>query len=446
MSNKTIEINPAIFNIGGSSKTKKNRDKNLNNVKPLISPNILKNKLLKRIKEHKLRETNNLDNKKLEPKMDILNNKEYVNNLDAYTDEFNDSISYLQTLSKQKKLNDEKANYERNKQKKILDLQRQTIKNYHSNDNYNSPIVNIELPEELKYSLVSVDTEQIRPDLQDNIILKTYRNDNIPYGILKGGNKPTYRDWNKTQRNINSNIPILNIENSINTPKSERENRLNILKEKIKQRELLQNNISSSFQKPSIPISNNLDTIMLTQHLIQKPKQEIKISTPEILHTSQLISNNNNNNNNNNNQPNNNQTNNNQTNNNETNNNQTNNNQTNIPIQNINNKLVKKKTLIKRIISKKYTLGKSKIKNIVSILLKDRGTRKKIINASRDIKHKNINEVKLYLRDHNLIKIGSTTPNDIIRKLYESSMLAGEITNTNKDTLLYNILQDDKEL
>ena len=29
---------------------------------------------------------------------------------------------------------------------------------------------------------------------------------------------------------------------------------------------------------------------------------------------------------------------------------------------------------------------------------------------------------------------------------YEASMLAGEITNSNSDTLLYNLLKDDKEL
>ena len=62
------------------------------------------------------------------------------------------------------------------------------------------------------------------------------------------------------------------------------------------------------------------------------------------------------------------------------------------------------------------------------------------------MKQKSINYVKEYLRDHNFIKIGSNAPNDVLRKLYESAMLAGEITNSNSDILLHNFSKNDKEL
>jgi hypothetical protein len=75
MSNKTISINPSLFSLNGS-KTKKNRDKKEKpTISPLISPNVLKNKLLKRIKEHKLRETENLDSKKNPSETPIITTK-----------------------------------------------------------------------------------------------------------------------------------------------------------------------------------------------------------------------------------------------------------------------------------------------------------------------------------------------------------------------------------
>ena len=133
---KTIDINPALFKIGGSlSNTKKNYNKNKNpTIKPLISPNILKNKLLKRIKEHKLNETNNLgysNKKNLQENNKSNIDKPQLVDLESYSDEFNDSISYLQTLSSQKKKED---------------LHKKTLKNYQY---YNTPsssnILNVNL-------------------------------------------------------------------------------------------------------------------------------------------------------------------------------------------------------------------------------------------------------------------------------------------------------------
>ena len=80
------------------------------------------------------------------------------------------------------------------------------------------------------------------------------------------------------------------------------------------------------------------------------------------------------------------------------------------------------------------------------MLIKDRGTRKRILIAQKDLKRRNINDIKTYLRDHNLIKTGSNAPNDVLRKIYESAMLSGEITNSNADILLHNFSKEEKEL
>jgi uncharacterized membrane-anchored protein len=72
------------------------------------------------------------------------------------------------------------------------------------------------------------------------------------------------------------------------------------------------------------------------------------------------------------------------------------------------------------------------------VLIKDRDTRKRILHAQKELKKKPLNDVKKYLREHGLIKVGSNSPNDVIRKMYESSMLTGDIMNNNKDILLHN--------
>lgn len=400
MSNKTIDINPALFSIGGLSKNKTKKNKSPKNITPLISPNILKNKLLKRIKEHKNKEIKNnnettiTDNKINENKIDITNSTVDVA---KYTDEFNDSINYLQSLSKQKKLNDEKNIYEKNKEKKRQELERKTLKNYSYSIQHNpDEFVYNELPDELKEPIIDFNSNNLKIANEIPINIK-YNIDNVvPYGNLKGGIKPTLRSFNKTQKNINNPLHINNNNITI-VNNSDRENRLNNLKEKIKEKQLNEKNVHQ----------NN------SQNYIFNKEVEPKEKNNEIRETQHL-------------------------------NNNINANNTNVTNINMNNtnfiKQIHKKT-----ICRKYTLGKSKIKNKVGILLKNRHTRKKILSAHKELKNHSINDVKKYLRNHNLIKIGSNAPNDIIRKLYESAILAGEITNNNKDILIHNFIKDDKE-
>jgi hypothetical protein len=402
MSNKTISINPNLFNVGGT-KTKKNRKKT---IVPLISPNVLKNKLLKRIKEHKQRETDNLDNNKKNLSQQEIEVKTEIGGkgLDSFSDEFSDSINYLQTLSKQKKINDEKNNYEFKKQK-LKESSRQTLKNYSSTSA--QPYVNIDLPEELQ---INVNTEQFKFE-EKPIIIKPYTHDTVPYGVLKGGQKPTYRDWSRTQKN---NI-VTNPNNALTIQgreTNEREMRLKNLREKLHNKQL-----EESLQKnEDIMMTQNLIKTPVLESIVEKPLQQIQTSPLQQIQTSPLQQI-----------------------------------QTS-PLQQIQTsplqqeKVIAIKNIIKKTIKRKYTLGKSNIKKTVGVLVKDRDTRKLILSAQKELKKQNINDVKLYLRNHNLIKSGSNAPNDVIRKLYESAMLAGEITNSNTETLLHNFSKDDKEL
>jgi hypothetical protein len=98
--------------------------------------------------------------------------------------------------------------------------------------------------------------------------------------------------------------------------------------------------------------------------------------------------------------------------------------------------------LIKKTIRRKFTVGKSKKNNTVGILIKDKNTRKNILNAQRELRKKNINDVKIYLRKHGLLKVGSTAPNDVVRKMYEASMMTGDVHNNNQDVLLHNFMKE----
>ena len=56
------------------------------------------------------------------------------------------------------------------------------------------------------------------------------------------------------------------------------------------------------------------------------------------------------------------------------------------------------------------------------------------------LKKKSIIDIKNYLRKHNLIKIGSNAPNDVLRQIYEQSILAGNVNNKNNNNFLHNNL------
>jgi len=87
-----------------------------------------------------------------------------------------------------------------------------------------------------------------------------------------------------------------------------------------------------------------------------------------------------------------------------------------------------------------HRLGKNKKLGIVGVLIKSGKTRKLIATEQDTLRSRCLSEVKQYLRKHNLIKAGTTAPEDILRKLYEDSFLAGNIFNKNPENLLHNFL------
>lgn len=86
-----------------------------------------------------------------------------------------------------------------------------------------------------------------------------------------------------------------------------------------------------------------------------------------------------------------------------------------------------------------FKIGKSQNTPRVSVLISNRTIRNNISNKSQSLKLTPIVEVKKHLIKNGFIKVGSIAPNDVLRKMYETAMLAcGEIHNYNPENLLYN--------
>lgn len=345
---------------------------------PLISPNNLKNKLLNRIKEHKENEIKDLD----------LEKGSNENQNDKYSDEFYGALGYLSELSKKHKSDAERKIYDKKNQEK-RELHNRTVKQYSA---YVSPHVELELPPELQEPIQPVFS--FEPNAQHMHI--NYRIDkDVPHGCLRGGQKPTYRTWqNQTRRNPSYSSPS-NVNSPIPTPLPvvetntiSREKRLEMIKNKLKSIET-----KNSIQAP-VEIKSSF--VIDASPPVPSPLPVFPIN--DLVLT------------------------------------------TNITNQDITTVPVKNKRYIKKTVRRKFTLGKSKMFRKVGVLIKDNRTRKNVLNAQKELKKVSMVEVKQYLRDKGIIKVGSTAPNDVLRKTYESSRLAGEITNTNKETLLHNFL------
>lgn len=373
-----------------SSTTQKTKviEINKNYLNPNSNNSTRKNRVEKRVKPPPLITPNNLKNKLLErikahKRQENTSLPKSTSPVENYHNELSESIMYLSSLPKKKEIPRTQNNSSCNNK---------TVKNYYSEkNNISFPHVELELPEELKSPHIEPSSEniQLRPK---NFSLHT----DPPYGCLKNGTKPTYKMWNTTQKNYIVTNPQEALIIDKTTQINEREKRLNTLKEKMrkKQEELKEQTTSEIMTRPLINrpalISEERDREREREKMLFKPSAESIITSIQFTEPIRIEE----------------------------------------PIQ--------EKQYIKKTIKRKYTLGKSKIHNRVGILIKDKDTRKRVLNSQKELKKKPINDVKKYLRDHGLIKTGSNAPNDVVRKIYESSMLSGEIMNNNKDILLHN--------
>lgn len=389
---KSIKINPSFFSVSGGKTRKATKERKAPTIiPPLVSSNMLKKKLIQRLKENKNKEIKSLEPKKNE--FSSVQSKPLI-------DEFNDSINYLQSLSNKSSADARKS-----------ELQRRTLKRNFSDLEGITPSVSLDLPNEL----TTYNPSLIDGDMTLSAKPSSIQND-VPYGVLKQGNKPTFRQYyNRTLKST----PSILLSDSI--PQfSFREQKLNNLKKKLEEMkhrkalaktitdaravsqntDLLANTIPEDDVNFNSLVPNELpsleETIVDQNFSLQQPLEVLSVDLDEIKqkaaeareHEKALAQ----------------------------------------PV----------KQILKKTIKREYTLGKCNDKRKVSVLLKNRATRKKVLDACKKIKQEDIKDVKEYLRNHNFIKTGTNAPNHVLREMFESVMLTGEMINTNSETMMFN--------
>jgi hypothetical protein len=97
----------------------------------------------------------------------------------------------------------------------------------------------------------------------------------------------------------------------------------------------------------------------------------------------------------------------------------------------------------KRTTTRTFRVGKSKHYAKVGVLIPNKTIRTQILAKKQQIRETPLQDIRKHLIKKGLIRVGSSCPNDVLRQMYESSMMmCGEIQNHNADNLLYNYLHN----
>ena len=202
MSERTIQINPALFSLPSAKTTRKNRKPAAHDPKspPIKFKNPTnKNKNASSLKRNLLKMFRNQYEEKYKEKdgqarRDVLEKKPllYV----APKTDFEDSLEYLQGLSEATPPIQTTTSTTTLQQTFLKHPSNHTMKNYTTTTYENQ----VNLPPTF------IMNNQAPPG--NNLVLKPPQHQVPQYGCLKNGNLPTYKMWkHSTQRNNNHNIP-----------------------------------------------------------------------------------------------------------------------------------------------------------------------------------------------------------------------------------------------
>ena len=384
MSQKTIQFNPLFLSMSGSKSSANKTLKRERKEKPLITmnPNKVKKQLIDKIKTFQLKEKENDILEKTKEEEEKINIEKDFNN------DFNNSVKFLEELSKkEKEKNNNKNN--RNNRKKNTTLKAGKIENEIKMQ------IETELPPEMKIPFKSSYTVYAQPpvSIQQQVSAAPAKviaphviaPPVIAPPVIAQPPPPQYSNLK------NSALPTFrqwknNTQKNYNTNQDKPSIKIDdyIKNNEQTERSIALENIKNDYKNNNINANTNdsiiNDSIINNAENIQLTLQE----TPTI------------------------------------------------------NKQIPKKRRHRITKTRKYTLGRSGSK--VSVLIKNAKTRKLVQHELALLKQKGIPEIKTFLRKKNLLKVGSDAPNDVLRQIYEQSILSGDIENKAKDVLIHNYM------
>ena len=398
---KTLKIDPNLFKFGSKKKSKDRTTK----VRPIVDraqavqANRVKKELLSKVKDHQKRtEQEKLKDERRENSENLFEKHEFENS--DFERKFNDSLDFLQKLANKNK---EKKKKHRNEQHQHTLKHSKISYGYDSDPNLE---VNLNLPTDLK------------------ACHNSSRSNEPSYGCLKNGNKPTFRQFNKTQKIGCNSVTPKKIQIVLETDQSPLPRATPTPRATPIQATPIQ---AAPTPAPKSPITqvalDEPSPTTISAQIASYPKKqtmfanvlENKTKTLESLDDNLSKQSTN----------------------------QSGHSMDSIKISKMDDqdKNIPKITRITK--TYKYNLGRKKGAKHVGLLVKNRDTVKKIKQEVGLLKKKNIVEVKNYLREKNLMKAGSQAPHDVLRQLYECSVLSGDVKNENGDNLVHNFLHNE---
>ena len=384
---KILKVNISDFALPSNNNTRKKREsKNRGEIKVKQpterkrNDTIKKKSILKMIREHQEERYKKLfdNNNSKRPIKETTN----TTNIDNFNKDFDEAKQFLQTLTEKTDNATMMKNY--------------TLKQYPSAVQTNSLLLNPSINPMTEVTNLNFSNNNNTQNIKPNITI----NQPPAYGCLKNGNLPTFRNYmNQTRKNLPahttipnampnpiniSNIPVIIEPQMIGGGVSNRNNQTNN-----------SSNTNTNISSPETKKENN----PLSHTEIIEQKVNDSLNRVNIMR------------------------------------------QTEEKLKDLNRKYTPMKKKRKKTYKRTYKVGKSSVFPRVSVLVSNKTIRKQVANKKQLLKQTSMPEIKKFLMKRGFIKVGSTAPNDVLRKMYESAtLICGEIQNHNPENLLYNFM------